>query len=88
MRIPYLRIQGRMHFFENQQKEAPTASGIGGSDAPWPVVLNSRPEIAVSVEKVGFWAETLLLSNVGPNDDVNFLKEIIIINIVISIIIV
>ena len=43
------------------QKEAPTASGIGGSDAPWPVVLDSRPEIAVRVEKVGFRAETLLL---------------------------
>ena len=31
------------------------------SDAPWPVDVDSRPEIAVRVEKVGFTAETLSL---------------------------
>ena len=49
------------------QKEAPTASGIGGSDAPWPVVLDSRPEIAVRVEKVGFVTDLLFHKNFGHN---------------------
>ena len=31
------------------------------SDAPWPEDVDSRPEIAVRVEKVGFTAETLSL---------------------------
>ena len=31
------------------------------SDAPWPVDVDSRPEIAVRVEKVGFKGETLSL---------------------------
>ena len=58
---PICESKAACKFLKNHKKEAPTASGIGGSDAPWPVVLDSRPEIAVRVEKVGFRAETLLL---------------------------
>ena len=38
--------------------------------------VDSRREIAVRVEKVGYTAETLLLSNFGPNVDINFLAII------------
>ena len=58
---PTCESKAACKFSKNHQKEAPTASGIGGSDAPGPVVLDSRPEIAVRVEKVGFRAETFLL---------------------------
>ena len=43
------------------QKEAPTASGVWNSDRAWNCELDSRREIAVRVENVGFRAETLLL---------------------------
>ena len=43
--------------------------------------LDSQREIAVRVEKVGFMAETLLLSNFGPNVDINFLDKLMIIMI-------
>ena len=35
--------------------------------------VDSRREIAVRVEKVGFTAEAPLLYNFGPNVDINFL---------------
>ena len=37
------------------------------SDAPWPEDVDSRPEIAVRVEKVGFVNDLLFHKNFGPN---------------------
>ena len=53
-------IRNNNKFMKNQ-KEAPTASGVWNSDRAWNCELDSRREIAVRVENVGFRAETLLL---------------------------
>ena len=37
------------------------------SDAPWPEDVDSRPEIAVRVENVGFVNDLLFHKNFGPN---------------------
>ena len=57
----YLNLNIKNMKFMKNQKEAPTASGVWNSDRAWNCELDSRREIAVRVENVGFRAETLLL---------------------------